>query len=267
MAIKRITGQPNNKPFKKAASEAFDVNDVVTRDTSGYVTKATATTPRNELLGLITRAVVSTDSDYAENSVVVVDCFEGSGCEDFEADVDTGSAVQAMTGKSFDLNDEDGLNVNKEFMRHFQIQRVVSTTKVRGGFNLDMQNPGRRVYRQSVTLSEFTDGGSTAGTLDLNVSIPVGAVFAQTLIDDVTGFAGDTSATIQVGDGTDVDRYSTGTPSVFATAAAVDAGVPSGTKFHSAAKTPKLTITSGSDWGAVTAGALTVTLIWDEATA
>lgn len=123
--------------------------------------------------------------------------------------------------------------------------------------------PKIETYQETVAFGAFTDGGAAAGTFDLSVSIPAGAVFLRALVHGLTGFAGDTSATLTIGDGTDVDRYSTGTPSVFTTAAeGADMGAPSGTQFHAAAKTPKLTITSGSDWGLVTAGALTVTLFW-----
>jgi len=114
---------------------------------------------------------------------------------------------------------------------------------------------------QRVTVSQFTDGGGTSGTKTLANDIPIYAVYDFTTVTDVTGFAGDVSATLTIGDGTDVDRYNTGTPSVFATAAGIDIGVPSGTKYHSAAKTPTLTITTGSDFGLTVtdgAGALTV---------
>lgn len=133
--------------------------------------------------------------------------------------------------------------------------------------NSNLAAPKIRVYQETVAFGAFTDGGAAAGTFDLSVSIPAGAVFLRTLLTALTGFAGDTSAVITVGDGTDVDRYNTGTPDVFTTAAAgVDMGAPSGTAFHSAAKTPKITITSGTDWGLVTAGALTLTLFWYQAT-
>ncbi len=118
------------------------------------------------------------------------------------------------------------------------------------------------IISQRVLYSEFTDGGSTAGTKDLANQVPAGAFVYQTVLRNVTGFAGDTSATIIVGDGTDHDRYNTGTPSVFADAVAIDVGVPSGTKIHTAAKTPRITITSGADWGAVSAGALTIDIYY-----
>ena len=123
--------------------------------------------------------------------------------------------------------------------------------------------PKLTVYQETISYSDFTDGGGAAGTLELSTTIPAGARFEACLIHGITGFAGDTSAVITVGDGTDVDRYNTGTPDVFTTAAAgVDMGVPSGTAFHAAAKTPTVTVTSGADWGSVTAGAATLTLYY-----
>jgi hypothetical protein len=121
---------------------------------------------------------------------------------------------------------------------------------------------GVGVLAETVALADFTDGGGAAGTYNLKTQIPQGAWVQQVILQDVTGFAGDTSAVITVGDGSDVDRYNTGTPSVFTTANAIDLGVPSGTKIHTAAATVTLTVTSGSDWGAVTAGQLTIKIFY-----
>jgi hypothetical protein len=79
-------------------------------------------------------------------------------------------------------------------------------------------------YQQVCPVTAFTDGGSTSGTLVLSHTIPAGAVYAQTLVTGLVGFAGDVSATATLGDGSDTDRYNTGTPNFFTTAAAgVDA--------------------------------------------
>ena len=134
------------------------------------------------------------------------------------------------------------------------------------GFKLAPQVPSNSTklvsFQQFVTRAQFTDGGATAGTFSLNHSIPAGARFAFALLTSITGFTGDTSAVITVGDA-DVDRYNTGTPSVFTTAAAgVDMGVPSGTAWHTAAATPVITITSATDFTNVTAGSLTITLFY-----
>lgn len=114
--------------------------------------------------------------------------------------------------------------------------------------------------RQTFTVADFTDGGAAAGTLALDETIPVGAWVLRTVLRNVTGFTGDTSAVIVVGDGTDADRYNTGTPSVFTTANAIDLGAPSGVQIHTAAATPTVTVTSGSDFGAVAAGQATISI-------
>lgn len=132
--------------------------------------------------------------------------------------------------------------------------------------NSEMSVPKVVVYQETIAVTSFTDGGAAAGTLNLATTIPAGSVFLQSAIHGLTGFAGDTSAVITIGDGTDVDRYNTGTPNVFTTAAAgVALGAPSGTAFHSADKTPVVTVTTGADFTACKSdgtGAVTVTLVY-----
>ncbi len=134
--------------------------------------------------------------------------------------------------------------------------------------NVKMKKPCLRVYQETISVGDFTDGGAAAGTLELSTTIPAGAVFAQATIHGITGFAGDTSAVIQLGDGSDADRYNTGTPNVFATAAAgVAMGAPSGTAFHAAEKTPTVTITTNADFTACKtdgSGVATITLFYYE---
>lgn len=113
-----------------------------------------------------------------------------------------------------------------------------------------------------VQRSQFTDGGSTAGTYQLKSAIPIGAQVIVSLVTQLTGFTGDTSATLIIGDGTDHDRYNTGTPSVFTTANQVAMGAISGTAVHTAAVFPTLTVTSASDFTSVTAGALKVRIVY-----
>lgn len=263
--IKHIRGDVEINNYDAPASTLFAFNDVVTRDSNGRLAKAVSTTPRSELLGLIQREILASDSDYA--SVKSVGVLEFNEDAEFEADVDTGSAVAAMRGKRFDLNDENGLNVNKTLQKAFQITSVLSTSKVRGKVITSGDRMRIVSYQQTITRAEFTDGGSTAGTLDLSTTIPAGAVFLRALITDLTGFIGDTSATVIIGvTGGDTDRYMTGTPSVFTTAAAgVDLGAPSGTAWHTAAAVPTVLITSAADFTNVSAGQMTVTLFWYEA--
>jgi hypothetical protein len=126
----------------------------------------------------------------------------------------------------------------------------------------DWGSPGFNVISQRITYSQFTDGGATAGTKVLNEGIPEGAWVLRSKLRNLTGFSGNVSATIQIGDGTDADRYSTGTPDVFTSLDAADVGAPSGTQIHADAKSVTVTITSSSDWGLVTAGAVTVDILY-----
>jgi hypothetical protein len=267
MQITQVKGEYNIAGFKKSASETFEMNDAVTLNSSGYITKATASTPRSQVVGLIQRDVLATDGDYAKNSVVAVNVFDDEA--EFDMPVEAGTPAQAMVGKAYDLNSEDGIALTKQVKKHFKVTQIISATVVRGKFLTDGEKARLVTYKQTVAVAQFTDGGSTSGTLALDTVIPAGAVFVQSMIKNVVGFAGDTTATIIIGDGSDTDRYNTGTPTVFATAVdGVDLGVPSGTKFHSGAKTPTVTITSTADFTTVVTnaqGSAEITLMWYEA--
>lgn len=112
---------------------------------------------------------------------------------------------------------------------------------------------------ETIGYASFTDGGATSGTKALAAQIPAGARFIGCQITALTGFTGDTSAAVIIGDGSDTDRYMTGTPSVFTTAAGgISLGIPSGVLYHDAAKTVTVTVTSAADFTAVSAGSMTV---------
>jgi hypothetical protein len=134
-------------------------------------------------------------------------------------------------------------------------------TKIKND-SLDNDWTGWQVIGETVSYTDFTDGGGAAGTYTMKQTIPAGAIVWKTIVQNVTGFAGDTSAALIVGDGTDTDRYMTSTLNVFSDVVAIDGGAISGTAIHTTAKTPVLTVTSGSDWGAVTAGTMTVKIIF-----
>ena len=119
-------------------------------------------------------------------------------------------------------------------------------------------------FSQTVAYNEFTDGLGTSGTFVITSgTIPAGATFLFAALTAVTGFAGDTSALLTVGDGTDVDRYNTGTIDVFSTVATgVALGAPSGVQYHAAEKSITLTVTAATDFTAVSAGSLTLSFYY-----
>jgi hypothetical protein len=160
-------------------------------------------------------------------------------------DGDTGDFVRAPKGSSYQRVDlTNGL-----------AQLPAYKTKADA---TDNDWAGLGVISETIARADFTDGGAAVGTYVMKTVIPAGAFVIQTLLQDVTGFTGDTSATVTVGDGTDVDRYNTGTPSLFTTAVVIEAGVPSGVKSHLVEKSVTVTVTSAADFTAVVAGSVTV---------
>ena len=131
--------------------------------------------------------------------------------------------------------------------------------------NAKLGVPAMKSVQFTVAYDDFTDGGAAVGTYTASESIPVGAVATRAFVTSVTGFTGDTSAVLTIGDGTDVYRYNTGTIDVFTTADTLDAGAVSGTAYHSAAKDIVLTVTSDSDFTSVAAGSVTVTVFFYQA--
>jgi len=145
---------------------------------------------------------------------------------------------------------------------------AVTTAKILDGAvtSAKLADPTLHVLEQAVAVADFDDSGTNAvGFIDLLTDLPAGAIVTRVGLSALTGFAGDTSATIQIGDGSTADRYSTGTPDVFTTAAFVDAGVVSGTAYDLAAVTPRVTITSDSDFTSVVTdanGAITISIFY-----
>lgn len=144
---------------------------------------------------------------------------------------------------------------------------AITTAKVADGAitTAKLDVPKVSVLTESVAYDDFTDGGAAVGTFALAGEIPAGAILLGSKVLVGTGFTGDTSATLIIGDGTDTDRYMTGTPSIFTTAASgIQTGVPSGNKLVTAANHPVLTVTSAADFTSVGAGVLTVALYYIE---
>lgn len=119
------------------------------------------------------------------------------------------------------------------------------------------------VLTETFDHADFTDGGAAVGTIQFDGALPSGAVILGTKVLVPEGFAGDTSAALTIGDGSDADRYNTSTVDVFTTAATgVQSGVPSGNKLIVTENRPTLTVTTAADWGSVTAGQVTVSIYY-----
>lgn len=177
----------------------------------------------------------------------------------------TGDATDSIKDVIFDGNVIDGGTDCFQAANCADI--ILGTNRLTGFTNLSIstvfgQASGLRVIRQTVLFSDFTDGGGAVGTLVLDDDIPAGAVFARLVIQNHTGFTGDTTAVMTVGDGSDVDRYHTsGTLNIFVSnSSGINAGAPVGTLWHTAAISPTLIVTSTADYTSITAGGFDIEL-------
>ena len=139
------------------------------------------------------------------------------------------------------------------------VDAVTETTGPKGHAGVDV---GILVnLSKTIKHTDMVDAGAT-GTFTFDQSIPVGATVIEVVCKDVVKFDGDTSAVIIVGDGTDTNRYNTGTPNVFADNAYLSLGAISGQTYHDVAKAPVVTVTTNADFTSVSAGSLTLDIYY-----
>lgn len=130
----QASGEYNIEGYQKTPSTVFADGDAVTT-TAGLLVKANAATTRENIVGIIQRAVLATDADYASQSVVPVLVTQDSN-EEFIAPVLTGSATQAMVNTSYNLHaNGQGIDVTATTLGIFKITAVLSATLVKGRFN------------------------------------------------------------------------------------------------------------------------------------
>lgn len=175
--------------------------------------------------------------------------------------------VGALPGEFFGTAAVDGdrgpwlkAPVGTTFWKRVTDNQVEQYIKVKAGGRNDDWVLAQGMISQRISYSDFTDGGAATGTKALNATIPIGAIAQRCFLVNNTEATGVTTLTIQVGDGTDVDRYTTGTPSVATAAGILDLGAVSGTDEHTATKTPTVTLTEDDDFTDITAWAATVVL-------
>ena len=111
----------------------------------------------------------------------------------------------------------------------------------------------RRVF-QNVKYSDFTDGGAADGTLNLTKQLPVGAFVLGVKVTVKTGFTGNTTAVMSVGNADDANKYSDNTTVNVLAAGVVGESPEDPLEFIATATTVKLTITGASDYTLITAG-------------
>ncbi|MCX6822224.1 MAG: hypothetical protein NTW30_05620 [Candidatus Aenigmarchaeota archaeon] len=130
--VKHFRGGSHLEWFPKTASTAYALNDMVTilSTAAGAGTLAKVTSSSTAIYGLIQRAVVSTDADYASASLVPV--LVPDVDTEFEFDVTTGTPATTKIGEYVDADDEANIDLNAYTVGVVLVTGIVSSTKVIG---------------------------------------------------------------------------------------------------------------------------------------
>jgi hypothetical protein len=117
---------------------------------------------------------------------------------------------------------------------------------------------------QELDHAAFTDSLGASGYIDFTSGqLPARALVLGTAINVTEGFAGDTTAVVQVGVSGDTDRFTLVTDqSVLSVARVASGPATDGQDGFNAAQTVRVTVTGGADWGSITAGKMFVTIYY-----
>lgn len=118
---------------------------------------------------------------------------------------------------------------------------------------------------KAVTFATMTDNTDPTGYIDFATSaLPIGAIPLASQFNCTTAFSGDTTAVWKMGISGDLDRYSALTTNSCFTAIKTSALVKNATAVQGtdAARTPRLTITGGSDFGLLNASGAGTATLW-----
>ena len=129
MAVTQISGSVKSKAFPKTASTALAANSLVTL-TSGKL--AAATSSSLSLAGILPRAVVAADDDYASASMVpVISLHDGATFLMATTSADAATHV----GNSYDLADAVSVNLSGTTYKQVTVVKVISSTLIEVQFN------------------------------------------------------------------------------------------------------------------------------------
>lgn len=129
MNFKRYSGEVNIKPFKKAASVAFAVGDLVYVDSNGFLQKAVAATAAKQIVGISMETIASTDTDYATARDVAVDVLDKGDNGDWATGVvGNGTLAQTSVGEGHDLTSTGAVDQAANSVNAVKCQRFLSAT-------------------------------------------------------------------------------------------------------------------------------------------
>jgi len=127
---KAINNRNSGYPSQKKASTAYQVGDILTVDSNGFLVPGGAGIP----VGICNEEITSASADYASTRDLV---YSGYKMDDyFEFPVITGTATQTLVDELVDIDATDfrGLDVTASTNNQVRVTRILSTTLVEGQF-------------------------------------------------------------------------------------------------------------------------------------
>ena len=112
-----------------------------------------------------------------------------------------------------------------------------------------------KLESQELAIADFTDNGDATGYLDIDLPLPANAIVVGWKAVVSEGFAGDTTAVMQVGIAGDLNKYSSITTVSCLAAAAVGALGNTDSAMVTVAQTVRVTVTGASDFGLIVTNA------------
>jgi len=122
-----------------------------------------------------------------------------------------------------------------------------------------------KLVSQSLLVAAFTDGGGTSGFIDFTGTLPAGALVLGWEANVSGAFAGDTSATINVGISGTVGKFTADAAQSAFTTGRRGSASTAATSFQATAVSPRVTVTGAADFTSIVTnaqGAMTVTLFY-----
>lgn len=118
------------------------------------------------------------------------------------------------------------------------------------------------IVSQSLVFGDFTDNADATGYVDITTILPGLAIPLGWKAVISAGFAGNTTAVMQVGIAGDLNKFSGATTASCLYAAVVAAPANNDALLSATAETIRVTVTGGTDFTAITAGSMVVTLYY-----
>lgn len=124
----------------------------------------------------------------------------------------------------------------------------------------------KSIVSQTLDYDDFTDNDDATGYIDFDTNLPAGAIPLAWRAKVTEGFASDTTAVVSVGIDGDEDKYSANTAQSCLAAGTVGSMVLAADAMtgHSAAKTPRVTVTGAANFTAIDAGSMVVEIFYIE---